>query len=120
MQLNDITKGKAVPLGIIIIILCYLTSGAQSSIVPFILFTGILVGLMKNNDVKESAAASALTSFIGSFIVIAFTLIITYISYGSIYLNYILSSYIIYFVMYMIVGIIGGILGYYISKEIEL
>ena len=32
MDFNNVTKGKAIPLGIIIIVLTYLLSGASSSI----------------------------------------------------------------------------------------
>ena len=43
MDINNVTKGKIVPLGILIIIITYLISGSSSSITPYILFTGIII-----------------------------------------------------------------------------
>lgn len=120
MDLNNAVKGKAVPLGIIIIIICYLTSGASSSIVPYILFTGLLVGIMRNDDIKESLVASAVSTLVGSVIVSIFSFAVTYLSYGSIYASYMITSLSIYILIYVVVGIVGGILGYYISNEIGL
>lgn len=119
MDFNNVTKGKAVPLGIIIIIITYLVSGANSSILPFVFFAGILVGIMKNSDVTESLVASLLASFIGSLVGIIISVALMYVSYGSAYLLFMLSSSLYIFILYVIVGGIGGIIGYYISKEIE-
>lgn len=119
MDFNNVTKGKAVPLGIIIIIITYLVSGANSSILPFVFFAGILVGIMKNSDVAESLVASLLASFIGSLVGIIISVALMYVSYGSTYLLFMLSSSLYMFILYVIVGGIGGIIGYYISKEIE-
>ncbi|RAP53196.1 MAG: hypothetical protein BZ137_07315 [Methanosphaera sp. rholeuAM130] len=120
MDINNVTKGKIVPLGIIIIIITYLISGSSSSITPYILFTGIIIGLVKNQSVAESAVAGGLASLIGSFIVTILTLGFTYMIYGSLYLQYMLSSSLLYLAIYTLVGVIGGILGYYISKELEI
>lgn len=120
MDINNVTKGKIVPLGIIIIIITYLISGSSSSITPYILFTGIIIGLVKNQSVVESAVAGGLASLIGSFIVTILTLGFTYMIYGSLYLQYMLSSSLLYLAIYTLVGVIGGILGYYISKELEI
>ena len=120
MDLNKITKGKSIPLGIIIIIITYLISGLSASVAPFILFTGILIGLMNSDDVKEAAVASFLASLIASVIITIISLGIMSISYGMTYLMYFASSYVIYGIMYIIVGAIGGVFGYYMSKEINL
>ncbi|MDO5825336.1 MAG: DUF5518 domain-containing protein [Methanosphaera sp.] len=120
MDINNVTKGKIVPLGIIIIIITYLISGSSSSITPYILFTGIIIGLVKNQSVVESAVAGGLASLIGSFIVTILTLGFTYMIYGSLYLQYMLSSSLLYLAIYTLVGVIGGILGYYISKELKI
>ena len=119
MDINYVTKGKIVPLGIIIIIITYLIGGTTSSITPYILFTGIIIGLVKNQSVLDSAVAGGLTSLIGSFIVTMMTLAITYVIYGSLYVQYILTSSLVYLAIYVVVGIIGGALGYYISKELN-
>lgn len=118
MDINYVTKGKIVPLGVIIIIITYLTGGSSSSIVPFILFTGIIVGIVKNQSIADAVVAGGLTAFIGSFIVTLITLGVTYLTYGPIYMNYALSAYAMYLALYIVVGLISGALGYYISKEL--
>lgn len=120
MDLNNAIKGKAVPLGIIIIIISYLTSGASSSIVPYILFTGILIGIMKNDDMKESAVASGLATLVAAVLISIFSFAITYMSYGAVYANYMITSLTMYIIIYIVVGLVGGMLGYFISKEIGL
>ena len=120
MDINYVTKGKIVPLGIIKIIITYLISGSSSSITPYILFTGIIIGLVKNESIADSAVAGGLASLIGSFIVTILTLAFTYMIYGSIYVQYVLTSTLLYLAIYTIVGVIGGVLGYYISKELNI
>lgn len=120
MDLNNVIKGKAIPIGIIIILISYLTSGASSSIVPYILFTGVIIGIMKNNDLKESIAASGLATLIAAVLLSIFSFALTYLSYGAMYANYMLTSLTIYIIIYLVVGIVGGALGYFISKEIGI
>lgn len=120
MDINYVTKGKIVPLGIIIIIITYLISGSSSSITPYILFTGIIIGLVKNQSLLDSGVAGGLASLIGSFVVTILTLAFTYMLYGSLYMQYLLTSTLLYLVIYTLVGVIGGVLGYYISKEMNI
>ncbi len=120
MDINNVTKGKIVPLGIIIIIITYLISGSSSSITPYILFTGIIIGLVKNQSLGESAVAGGLASLIASFVVTILTLAFTYMIYGPLYVQYMLTSTLLYLVIYTLVGVIGGVLGYYISKELNI
>ena len=119
MDINNILKGKAIPLGVIIIIITYLVSGTSSSILPFVFFTGIIVGLIKNTDMKEAGIAGLVTSFIASVITTIISVGLMYVSYGSAYVSYVLGSSLYLFVFYLIVGTIGGIIGYYISEEIN-
>lgn len=118
MDINHILKGKTVPLGIIIIIITYLVSGASSSILPFVFFTGIIVGIIKNRDVVEAGVAGLLVSLFGSIITTVISVGLMYVSYGSAYVSYVLGSSLIMVVFYVVVGAIGGVIGYYISKEI--
>ncbi|MDO5821431.1 MULTISPECIES: DUF5518 domain-containing protein [Methanosphaera] len=120
MDFNNVTKGKAIPLGIIIIVLTYLLSGASSSILPFVFFTGILVGLMKHDNITESAVAALLVALIGSVISTIITSAIIYISYGSTYLAYTLTSSLYLVIFYIIAGAIGGVIGYYIFNELDV
>ena len=120
MDINNVTKGKIVPLGIIIIIITYLISGSSSSITPYILFTGIIIGLVKNQSLGESAVAGGLASLIASFVVTILTLAFTYMIYGPLYVQYMLTSTLLYLVIYTLVGVIGGVLGYYISKALRI
>lgn len=118
MELNNIFKGKAVALGVIIILITYLVSGSSSSILPFVFFTGILMGIIKNSDVIEGLIAGLATSFIGSVLTTIISIGLMYVSYGSAYVSYILSSSLYLIIFYIIVGAIGGAIGYYISQEI--
>lgn len=119
MELNNITKGKAVPLGVLIIVITYLVSGASSSILPFIFFTGIIMGIIKNSEVLEGCAAGLLAALIGSVIATIISIGLMYVSYGMTYVNYVLMSTIYMIIFYIIVGGIGGAIGHYIYKEIE-
>ncbi len=120
MDLNKITKGKSIPLGIIIIIITYLISGLSTSVAPFILFTGILIGLMNNDEISEAAVASFLSSLIASVIIIIISLGLMTTSYGFQYVSYFAGPYVLYGIMYIVAGVIGGIIGYYISNEIDI
>jgi F0F1-type ATP synthase assembly protein I len=119
MDLNSIVKGKAIPIGIIIIVISYLASGSSSSILPFMLFVGIIVGIMKNSDIKESTVAALITSLIGAFIALILSILTVYISYGSLYALAMVSYSLVYVIIYIIVGTCGGALGYYIYNEID-
>lgn len=119
MDINQILKGKAIPLGVIIIIITYLVSGASSSILPFVFFTGIIIGLMKNDDMTTSAVAGLFTAFIGSVITTIITVGLMYVSYGAAYVSYVLSSSLFLILFYLVVGTVGGVIGYYISKELN-
>lgn len=118
MDINYVLKGKTVPLGIIIIIITYLVSGANSSILPFVFFTGILVGIIKSRDVVEAAVAGLATSFIASVITTIISVGLMYVSYGYAYVSYVLASSLYLIVFYIVVGAVGGVIGYYISGEI--
>lgn len=118
MDINQILKGRTIPLGVIIIIITYLVSGASSSILPFVFFTGIIVGLIKNEDMITSAVAGLITAFIGSIITTIISVGLMYISYGAAYVAYVLTSSLFMIIFYLVVGAVGGIIGYYISQEI--
>ncbi|RAP43761.1 DUF5518 domain-containing protein [uncultured Methanosphaera sp.] len=120
MDFNKVTKGKAVPLGIIIIIITYLISGSSSSILPFVFITGILVGIMKNEEVAESTVAAFLSTLIGAVVATIISLIMMYMSYGSIYFTYMLYSSLYSLVFYIIAGTIGGVIGYYVYQELDI
>ena len=120
MDFNKVTQGKAVPLGIIIIIITYLISGSSSSILPFIFITGILVGIMKNEEVAESTVAAFLSTLIGAVVATVISLIMMYMSYGPIYFTYMLYSSLYSLVYYNIAGTIGGVIGYYVYQELDI
>lgn len=120
MDFNKVTQGKAVPLGIIIIIITYLISGSSSSILPFIFITGILVGIMKNEEVAESTVAAFLSTLIGAVVATVISLIMMYMSYGPIYFTYMLYSSLYSLVFYIIAGTIGGVIGYYVYQELNI
>ncbi len=119
MDINRILKGKTVPLGVIIIIITYLAGGLSSSILPFVFFTGILMGIIKNNDKIEALVAGLITAFIGSIITTIINIGFMYLLYGSSYVSYILTNSLYLIILYLIVGAIGGIIGYYVSEEIK-
>ena len=120
MDFNKVTQGKAVPLGIIIIIITYLISGSSSSILPFVFITGILVGIMKNEEVAESTVAAFLSTLIGAVVATVISLIMMYMSYGPIYFTYMLYSSLYSLVFYIIAGTIGGVIGYYVYQELNI
>lgn len=119
MNINNVTRGKAVPLGILIILITYLVGGLSSSVLPFVFFTGIIVALMKCDELAESVVAAFLASLFGSVIVTAITLGFYYVLYGSIYFNYMFMQSLYMAVFYIIVGVIGGIVGYFVSRELR-
>ena len=113
MNIKDIFSDKALPLGVIIIIITYLVSGASSNILPYVFITSILVGIMKHNTPLESAVVGLVTTAIVSCG-------LYFIMYGATYLTYALSSIIFVFPFYIILGAIGGAIGYYCAKELKL
>ena len=119
MDINQVLKGKSIPLGVIIIIITYLAGGLSTSILPFVFFTGILMGFIKNNDKIEALLAGLITAFIGSIITTIINVGFMFILYGSAYVSYMLSNSFYLIVLYLIVGAIGGIIGYYVSEEIK-
>ena len=119
MDLNYITKGKALPLGVIIIIVTFLVSGASTSIVPYVFFTGILMGIIKSKGVVEAAVTGLITALLGSIISMALYMAIVMMSYGSEYAGYVLGSSFIIIILYLIVGIVGGAIGYFVKQELD-
>ena len=119
MDINEILKGKSIPLGAIIIIITYLAGGLSTSILPFVFFTGILMGFIKNKDKVEALVAGLITAFIGSIITTIINVAFMYLLYGSAYVTYLLTNSLYLIILYLIVGAIGGIIGYYVSEEIK-
>lgn len=117
MDFKNILQGKTVPLGIIIILITYLVSGSSTSILPFIFFTGIIMGILKNSDVVEAAVTGLIVSIVGSIISTIINLGIIYVSYGPMYLNYVLATSLYSVIFYIVVGAVGGVIGYYLSGE---
>lgn len=119
MDINQVLKGKTVPLGVIIIIITYLSGGLSTSILPFVFMTGILMGLIKNEDKIEALVTGLITALIGSIITTIINVGFMYVLYGSAYVSYILTNSLYMILLYLIVGAIGGIIGYYVSEEIK-
>lgn len=119
MNINQILKGKAIPLGVIITIIAYLVSGGTTSILPFVLFTGILIGLIKNEDVLTSAVAGFIMAFISSVITTIISVGFMYVSYGMAYVSYVLTNSLYIILFYLVVGAVGGVIGYYVSEELK-
>jgi len=119
MDINQILKGKTIPLGVIIIVITYLSGGLSTSILPFVFFTGILIGFIKNNDKIEALIAGLIAAFIGSVITTIINVGFMYVLYGSAYVTYLLTNSLYLIILYIIGGAIGGIIGYYVSEEIK-
>ena len=120
MDLNNVMKGKAIGLGTIIILITFLVSGSSTSILPFVFFTGILMGIIKNDEILEAAVAGFLAALFGSVISTVINLILVYMSYGQAFVGYMFSSTLYSVLFYLIVGVVGGVIGYYVSKELEI
>lgn len=120
MEIKNIFQDKALPLGVIIIIITYLVSGASSNILPYVFLTSILVGIMKHNSVIESAVVGLVTTFIACLITAIISGGLYYVLYGATYVGYALSSIVFVFPFYIVLGAIGGAIGYYAAKELGL
>ncbi|MBR0472871.1 MAG: DUF5518 domain-containing protein [Methanosphaera sp.] len=120
MEFKNIFNDKALPLGVIIIIITYLVSGASSNILPYVFMTSILVGIMKHDSLVESAVVGLVTTFVACLITAIISCGLYFIMYGSAYVTYALSSIIFVFPFYIILGAIGGAIGYYCAKELGL
>ena len=128
MDLNKVTSGYAIPIGIVIIIIAYiigfqlffasaLINLITSTVGLLFFFIGILEGIMKHDEVIESATASAITSAVGSIGITIITPIMLNIINAPHYLNnYGPSAFDL--IIFVIVGIVGGIIGYYLIREI--
>lgn len=124
MDLNNVTSGYAIPIGIIIIIISYII-GFQlffasalihliaSTVGLLFFFTGILEGIMKHGEISESATASAITSAVGAICITIITPIILNIANAPLYLNnYGPSAFDL--IIFVIAGTAGGVIGYYL------
>lgn len=120
MNIKRIFDDKALPLGVIIIVITYLVSGTSSNILPYVFFTSILVGIMKHETLIESAVVGLVTTFIACVITAVISGGLYYVLYGATYVNYALSSIVFTFPFYIILGAIGGAIGYYSAKELKL
>ncbi|WP_323736479.1 DUF5518 domain-containing protein [Methanosphaera sp. ISO3-F5] len=120
MEFKNIFNDKALPLGVIIIIITYLVSGASSNILPYVFMTSILVGIMKHDSLVESAVVGLVTTFVACLITAIISCGLYFIMYGSAYVTYALSSIIFVFPFYIVLGAIGGAIGYYCAKELGL
>lgn len=122
MDFNNITKGKCVPLGIIMIVIFYLVGGTTSTIYPFILLTTMMTGYIKgNNTVSESAVTGLIISVIGTLITVIINVALIYVSYGGQYASYMIAQTLPFTLLIgLIVGAVGGVLGYYIRGEMKL
>lgn len=119
MDINQILRGKTIPLGVIIIIITYLAGGLSTSILPFVFFTGILMGFIKNSDKIEALLSGLIAALIGSIVTAIINVGFMYLLYGPDYVSYILANTLYPMVLYVIVGAIGGLIGYYVSLEIK-
>lgn len=84
-----------------------------------ILFTGILVGMMKHYEIEQSIVAAGITSASGSIAITLITYIIVSMNdtYGySQFLN--IGPSVMDLLIFIVVGAIGGAIGYYIIREI--
>lgn len=122
MDFNNITKGKCVPLGIIMIVIFYLVGETTSTIYPFILLTTMMAGYIKgNNTVSESAVTGLIISVIGTLITVIINVALIYVSYGGQYASYMIAQTLPFTLLIgLIVGAVGGVLGYYIRGEMKL
>ncbi len=120
MDLKNIFSDKALPLGVIIIVITYLVSGASSNILPYVFFACILVGIMKHDSLVDSGAVGLVTAFIACVVTAIISLGLYYLLYGAAYVGYALSSVVYVFPFYIVLGAVGGIIGFYASKELNL
>lgn len=128
MDLNKVTSGYAIPIGIVIIIIAYiigfqlffasaLINLITSTVGLLFFFIGILEGIMKHDEVIESATASAITSAVGSICITIITpIMLNIINAPHYFNNYGPSAFDL--IIFVIVGIVGGIIGYYLIREI--
>ncbi len=130
MDLNELFESKTIPIGVSIIVIAYLI-GYQlfiaSTIIRFLtptagllfFFTGILVGMMKHDEIEQSIVAAGITSASGSIAITLITYIIVSMNdtYGySQFLN--IGPSVMNLLIFIVVGAIGGAIGYYIIREI--
>ena len=123
MNINKVLSGKSIALGALSIIILFLISGG-ASMLPFVLFIGIIMGLIKRESIQESALAGCIASLIGAVCVCIFAIAYTYIIYNGIYgmdyLSYMILNYVYSGVYFIIVGTVGAVIGNFISKELKL
>lgn len=120
MELKNIFNDKALPLGVIIILITYLVSGASSNILPYVFIASVLVGIMKHDSAMESGVVGLVTTFIACLITAIISCGLYFVLYGASYVSYVLSSIVFVFPFYIVLGAVGGVIGFYCAKELDL
>ncbi|MBR3214318.1 MAG: DUF5518 domain-containing protein [Methanosphaera sp.] len=119
MNINEIIKVKSILIAIIIIVIFSLLSTDSSTIIPFFLFVGILMGIILGNDKRIALINSFIASLIGSFISFAISTVIVYYTESPLYAIAVIQSAKFLLIFYVVITVIGAAIGYYIRDEIK-
>ena len=101
------------------IIICASITGDSGSVLPYMLFIGIFIGIIKNESQSQAIIASLITVIIGSLISTIISLIIVFYEEGGLYAIFLIQSIPVMFLFYIFITIVGGALGYYIAEELK-
>lgn len=96
-----------------------LLSTDSSTIIPFFLFVGILMGIIVGNDKKIALTNSFVASLIGSIISFMISTVIVYYTESPLYAIAVIQSAKILLIFYVVITMIGSAIGYYIRDEIK-
>jgi hypothetical protein len=112
-------KLKSIIIAVLIIIIFSLLSNDSSTIIPFFLFVGILMGIMVGNDKQIALLNTFIASFIGSIITFAISTVIIYYTESPLYAIAVIQSAKFLLIFYVAMSVIGAAIGYYIRDELK-
>lgn len=96
-----------------------LLTGDTTLVIPSLLFTGIITGLMNKQGMNETITTALISFIVGSVIAMIISLITIYYTEGELYAIAVIQYSWVYIVFYTFIGCIGSAVGYYIKDEIK-
>lgn len=116
------TINKQLILISLILILAFTTLSNNTTIAPFFLFVGIIIGICENNDKTRILVNTIISTIVGSVISFILSLIVVYYTESPLYAIITLQSlpvYLVLYVLYIVLALCGGLIGYYVVEEIR-
>lgn len=86
---------------------------------PFILFVGIILGIIEDNNKNKIFITTFISTFVGTIIATILSMIVVYYTESPLFAIALIQNSLILIILYLILGLTGGLLGFYIKDELK-